>query len=203
MSLIFHDDILWHNPRNVPQGPSATRDTELTWCDIVFSSVQFSRPVVSDMVLIIFILIFKSKIPGHGDFTIISHSSSNIQGVIKQDSALILCWVCYPVFFTEMAMILGIHTLLSGLPRWCSGKESACQSRRCRRCWFNPWVGRIPCNRKWQLLQYSHLENSMDRGAWWATVHGIATSNTQLSTHRKTVAQAVWRELASYIVKVS
>ena len=29
-------------------------------------------------------------------------------------------------------------------------------------------------------LQYSCLENSMDRGAWWATVHGVAKSRTQL-----------------------
>jgi len=34
-----------------------------------------------------------------------------------------------------------------GLPRWPSGKESACQ---CRRCGFNPWVGKIPWRRKWQ-----------------------------------------------------
>ena len=30
-------------------------------------------------------------------------------------------------------------------------------------------------------LQYSCLENSMDRGAWWATVHGVAKSQTRLS----------------------
>ena len=30
-------------------------------------------------------------------------------------------------------------------------------------------------------LQYSCLENSMDRGAWWATVHGVAKSHTRLS----------------------
>ena len=30
-------------------------------------------------------------------------------------------------------------------------------------------------------LQYSCLENPMDRGAWWATVHGVAKSQTQLS----------------------
>ena len=29
-------------------------------------------------------------------------------------------------------------------------------------------------------LQYSCLENSMDGGAWWATVHGIAKSRTRL-----------------------
>ena len=32
-------------------------------------------------------------------------------------------------------------------------------------------------------LQYSCLENSMDRGAWWATVHKVTKSWTQLSTH--------------------
>ena len=32
-------------------------------------------------------------------------------------------------------------------------------------------------------LQYSCLENSMDKGAWWATVHGIAKSQTWLSMH--------------------
>ena len=30
-------------------------------------------------------------------------------------------------------------------------------------------------------FQYSHLENSKDRGTWWATVHGVAKSWTQLS----------------------
>ena len=30
-------------------------------------------------------------------------------------------------------------------------------------------------------LQYSCLENHMDEGAWWATVHGVAKSQTQLS----------------------
>ena len=35
----------------------------------------------------------------------------------------------------------------SGLPRWHSGTESACQCRRCR---LDPWVGKIPWSRKWQ-----------------------------------------------------
>ena len=35
----------------------------------------------------------------------------------------------------------------TGLPRWLSGKESACQ---CRRHGFNPWVEKIPWRRKWQ-----------------------------------------------------
>ena len=38
----------------------------------------------------------------------------------------------------------------SKLPRWRSGKESAYQHRRCRRPWFDPWLGKIPWRRKWQ-----------------------------------------------------
>ena len=37
-----------------------------------------------------------------------------------------------------------------GLPRWFSGKESACQCKRCKGLGFNPWVGKISCSRKWQ-----------------------------------------------------
>ena len=39
------------------------------------------------------------------------------------------------------------------------------------------YVCYYPClRRKWHPLQYSYLENSMDGGAWWATVHGVAKS---------------------------
>ena len=52
-----------------------------------------------------------------------------------------------------------------------SGKEFACQ---CTRPGFDPWVRKILWRRKWQPTQYSCLGNPMDRGAWWATVHGVA-----------------------------
>jgi len=65
------------------------------------------------------------------------------------------------------------------LPWWLSGRESTCQSRRLL---FNPWVRRIPWRRKWQLLQYTCLGNPMDRGAWWATVHGVARVGHHLVT---------------------
>ena len=60
-----------------------------------------------------------------------------------------------------------------GFPGGSEVKASAC-----RRPGFDPWVGKIPWRRKWNPLQYSGLENSMDRGAWRATVQGIAKSQT-------------------------
>ena len=42
--------------------------------------------------------------------------------------------------------------------------------------------GRSPGKGNGYPLQYSCLENSIDRGAWWATVHGVAKSWTRLST---------------------
>ena len=34
--------------------------------------------------------------------------------------------------------------------RWLSGIESTYQCTRCRTCWFDPWVGKIPWRGKWQ-----------------------------------------------------
>ena len=42
-------------------------------------------------------------------------------------------------------------------------------------------LGRFPGEGNGNPLQYSGLENFMDRGAWWATVHGVAKSQTRLS----------------------
>ena len=36
-----------------------------------------------------------------------------------------------------------------------------------------PELGRLPGKGKGNPLQYSYLENPMERGAWWATVHGV------------------------------
>ena len=46
-----------------------------------------------------------------------------------------------------------------------------------------PGSGRSPRVGSGNSVQRFCLENSMDRGAWWATVHGVAKSRTQLSTH--------------------
>ena len=45
-----------------------------------------------------------------------------------------------------------------------------------------PQWGRSPGVGNGNPLQHSCLEDSMNRGAWWATVHGVAKSQTQLNT---------------------
>ena len=49
-----------------------------------------------------------------------------------------------------------------------------------------PGLGRSPGVGNGNPLQFSCLENPMDRGAWWGTVHGVAKRQTQLSTHTHT-----------------
>ena len=58
-------------------------------------------------------------------------------------------------------------------------KKSSCQSRRHK---FNPWVRKILWRKKWQPILVLFLPgNPMDRGAWWATFHGVVKSRTWLS----------------------
>ena len=56
-----------------------------------------------------------------------------------------------------------------------AGKESACNTSNPS---LIPGSGRAPGEGIGYPLQYSCLENSMDRGAWWATVHGVTKSQT-------------------------
>ena len=58
------------------------------------------------------------------------------------------------------------------------------QRVKCLPAMWETWVrslGRNPGEENGNLLQYSCLENPMDRGAWWATVHSVTKSQTQLS----------------------
>ena len=62
-------------------------------------------------------------------------------------------------------------------PGGSDGKESTCNAADLG---LIPGLGRSPGERNSNPLQYSCLENSMDRGAWWATVHGVAKNWTRL-----------------------
>ena len=60
-------------------------------------------------------------------------------------------------------------------PWWLCGKESACNAGDVGSI---PGLIRSPGGGNGNSLQYSCLENPMDGGAWWATVHEVAKSRT-------------------------
>ena len=76
---------------------------------------------------------------------------------------------------------------MTGLLRWCSGKENACQCKRGKRCRFDPWVGKIPWRRKWQpapgfLPGKFHGQKNLAGYSPWG--HKESDTTEQLSTHK-------------------
>ena len=68
--------------------------------------------------------------------------------------------------------------LIKGFPGGSDGKESACNRGDLG---LIPGLGRYPGEGNGYPLQYSVLENSMDRGGWQTTAHGVVKSQTLLS----------------------
>ena len=83
---------------------------------------------------------------------------------------------------------------LEGFPGGSDGKESACNAGD-----FGSihGLGRSAGEENGNPLQYSCLENSLDRGAWWATVHGVAKNRTQLSNFH------IWKLSVHMLLKAS
>ena len=88
---------------------------------------------------------------------------------------------------SHMRALLCGYVGLPGPPGWRSRKESACQRRRRERGGLIPGAGNS------SPLQCLCLEKSMDRGAWWATVHGavkvrcdLVTEHACMHTHTHT-----------------
>ena len=90
---------------------------------------------------------------------------------------------------------LYLFTLLGGFSGSSAVKEICPQYRNHWRLGFEPWVSEIPWRRTWQPHQYSCLENPMDRGARWATVHRVRKSGHDRSnlTHtRAEIGRLLW-----------
>ena len=75
-------------------------------------------------------------------------------------------------------------------------KESACNARDLG---LISGLGRFPGEGNGNPLQYSCLENPMDRGAWWATVHGVSKSWTRLSDFTSLSLNTIYN--ISYILR--
>ena len=86
----------------------------------------------------------------------------------------------------ELWLKLSILPIKIKLPMWLSGKESACQCRKLRRCWLDPWDGKIPWRRKWQptpvfLPGKSHGQRRLVSYSQWN--HKESDTTEQRSTH--------------------
>ena len=85
---------------------------------------------------------------------------------------------------------LRMFTLEVGFPSGSEGKASACVAGDPASI---PGSGRSPGEGNGNPLQYSFLEKPMDGGAWWATVHRVAKSQTRLSDYTLTL------EICTYV----
>ena len=72
-------------------------------------------------------------------------------------------------------------TTARGFPGGASGKDPAANARDMRDVSSIPGLGRSPGGQHGNPLQYSGLENPVDRGAWRAAVHRVTKSRIQLS----------------------
>ena len=72
---------------------------------------------------------------------------------------------------------MSTYTYIQSFPGGSVGEESACNAGDPASV---PEWGRAPGEGNGNPLQYSYLENPLDRGAWQATVHGVAKNQTQL-----------------------
>ena len=63
--------------------------------------------------------------------------------------------------------------MANGFSGGANNKEPTHQCKRHKRRGYDPWPGRSPAGGHGNPLQYSCLENPVDRGAWQVTVHGV------------------------------
>ena len=121
---------------------------------------------------------------------LITRKSKNNDSTLKKDKTGNNGYIFYqePLLSSLTRCICGHHLrvgllncfswawlfIFSGVP---VGKESTCNTGDSGSI---PGLRRSPKGGHGNPLQYSRLENPMDRGAWWATVHRVAKSRTQL-----------------------
>ena len=88
-----------------------------------------------------------------------------------------LLFLCEIIITLLWCSVLPKAISLQFFPGCSEGKESICNAGDQGAI---PGWGRSPGGRHGNPLQYSCIENSVDRGAWWATVHGVPKSQTWL-----------------------
>ena len=134
--------------------------------------------------------------PGHPQDRIQGTQSSLGLSLQRQDHAVslpnpstrpVLSFFLFFYWHTFCTILykLQVYNIL-GFPGGSSGKEPACQCRRCKRLRLDPWVRKIPWRRARQPTKVFLLGESHGQRACWATAHRVTKSQTRLkwlSTH--------------------
>ena len=85
------------------------------------------------------------------------------------------------------------------MAQWLKKKNPSPSAGDARNVGSIPGSGRSPAAGNGNSLQYFCLGNPMDRGAWWATVHGVAMNWTQMSTHTPIKTFCVYFAIATIL----
>ena len=103
-------------------------------------------------------------------------------------------WQSWDLNLTIMLQRFSTHLPSHGLSWWLNSKESTCNTGDVGSI---PRLGISPGGGNGSLLQYSCLGSSVDRRAWWTTVHRVAKGRTQLSnwacTHQAPPCHLSWK----------
>ena len=166
----------------------------------LFSFICISSLLVFLLSLLFFFLFYPYCLPAALPLFFSSRSIVNFWHLFQMYNIAIQIFVNYTSFkvitkywyflcYTDAPCSLSV-----GFPGSSAGKESACNEGDLGSI---PGLGRSPEEGKGYPLQCSCLENSVDRGAWWATVRGVAESDTAelLSTAQHSLSvtyTAVW-----------
>ena len=117
---------------------------------------------------------FSTKVSLHSPLSNYGWKGRILQGETTNFSVLPLRNDKEPFFFSTL-----LYTMF-GLPQWL--KNPPASAGDTGDAGLIPGSGKSPGGGNGNPLQYSCLEKSMDRGAWWATVHGVTKSQTWLIT---------------------
>ena len=107
----------------------------------------------------------------------VAQSRTRLKRLSSSSNSSSWCIYIYVTLWPKYCLIL-IYWIHMGFLGSLNSEESACNVKDLGSI---PGLGKIPREGHCNPLPYSCLENSMDRGAWWATVHGVAKSQTWLS----------------------
>ena len=100
------------------------------------------------------------------------------------------------LWFISKCLLLREQYWSVRLPKWHSGKNSPANVGDTRDAVSIPGSGRYPGEGNGNPLRYSCLENPIDRGGWWATIHRVVKTQTCLSNYH------IFQSLKIMLIKI-